>query len=326
MKYRAAVVGLGRIGQEYDYDAPLDVDGSILTHARAFALHPGFELVAGVDPSATQRDRFSAKYGRPAYPTQAAMLAAEHPEIVAVCSPTAGRTTLLREAIASRPKAVIAEKPLAMDVASGRDIVDSARRQDCMLLVNFIRRFEPGANRLRAMVARGELGAIFKAVAWYSNGLRNNASHLVDLLRFILGESRSSRVLRRGGQTGDGDVEPDFAVEIGSTPAYILAAKEQCYSLFEFQLLGEKGRALYASGGSRIHIERAGEDPLFPGFRALENEPARIESEMQRYQWHVVDSLHRCLATGEPPASDGNSALGTLEVIASIERQCKEPA
>lgn len=325
MKYRAAVVGLGRIGQEYDYDAPLDVGGSILTHARAFALHPGFKLVAGVDPSSTQRQRFIAKYGCPAYATQAEMLAAENPEIVAVCSPAAGRAPLLREALASRPKAVIAEKPLAVDVASGRDIVDHALRQKCMLLVNFIRRFEPGANRLRSMVAQGELGAIFKVVAWYSNGLRNNASHLVDLLRFILGESGSSRVLRRGAQADGADVEPDFTIEFGATPAYILAARERCYSLFEFELLGEKGRARYASGGSLIRVERAGEDPLFPGFRALEDKPVRIESELQRYQWHVVESLHRCLATGQPPASDGRSALGTLEVIESIEGQCQEP-
>jgi predicted dehydrogenase len=64
-KFSSVVVGLGRIGQGFDYDN-LD-DSAILTHASGFAYHEGFELIGAVDPDETQRMRFEKKYNCPAY-------------------------------------------------------------------------------------------------------------------------------------------------------------------------------------------------------------------------------------------------------------------
>ena len=55
-KLAAVVLGLGQIGQGYDYDHP--DDSLILTHATGFAYHEAYELVAAVDPDPFQRERF----------------------------------------------------------------------------------------------------------------------------------------------------------------------------------------------------------------------------------------------------------------------------
>src|SRR4026207_202026 len=55
------IVGLGRIGMEYDLE--LDPSRYVYSHARAFSQHPAFRLVAGVDPAPERRRMFEAAYG-----------------------------------------------------------------------------------------------------------------------------------------------------------------------------------------------------------------------------------------------------------------------
>src|SRR5664279_298267 len=105
----AAVIGLGSIGQGYDYDS----EGLILTHARAFARHPGFELLAGVDPDANQRERFERQYHLPTSPDAA----------------------IFAQILAARPKAVLCEKPLAQTLADAQGMVAAAAAAGCALAV-----------------------------------------------------------------------------------------------------------------------------------------------------------------------------------------------
>ena len=47
------------------YDQHLPADDFVLSHARAFHLHPNFELVGAVDPDSILRDLFSKTYSLP---------------------------------------------------------------------------------------------------------------------------------------------------------------------------------------------------------------------------------------------------------------------
>ena len=54
-RFTAAVVGLGQVGQGYDYNSP--DDSVILTHSTALKFHPRFESIGGVDQDPVQRER-----------------------------------------------------------------------------------------------------------------------------------------------------------------------------------------------------------------------------------------------------------------------------
>ncbi len=108
MIFRAAVVGLGNIGQEYDYSWP---DNSrILTHASAFHYHAGFDLVGGVDPNDERRRRFEAKFSRPAFESVEKMRAAVSPEVVAVAVPTEMHSAVINDIVRIPIRAIICEK------------------------------------------------------------------------------------------------------------------------------------------------------------------------------------------------------------------------
>lgn len=319
--YSAVVVGLGSIGQGYDYDT----EGLILTHARAFARHPGFELLAGVDPNAYQRERFEQQYHLPAYPDCAALLAAVNPEVMALSVPTSLHAATLMQVLAAHPKAVLCEKPLAQTLTDAQRMVAAAATAGCTLAVNYVRRFDPGVQELKHAIDARQYGEIYKGVAWYSKGLRNNGTHLVDLLRYLLGEANGYALIELGRKWQQLDPEPDFRIRFGATEVYFLSARGECFSHFHIELLATGGRLVYADGGSDIRARRVCNDPVFSGYRQLDPQNFRFCADMGRYQWHALESLYQHLNNGTALASDGVSALATQELVENIINLC-EPA
>ena len=314
----AAVVGLGRIGLEFDYGS--DSPDFVLTHSRAYAMHPGFRLVAGVDRDAGQRRRFETLYRAPAFESVAAMHAAIQPEVLSVAVATPALTATFREALEGRPKAILCEKPFALDAEEASASLELARHAGCTVMVNYIRRYEPGVRALRALLADGTLGTVEKGQAWYAKGLYNNASHTIDLLRLLLGEVDAVEVLKPGRVLGR-DCEPDFLVRIGHAEIWFLAHAYENYSFGSLDLLAGKGRVLYGRGGHEIDLWKVEPSAVFEGYRVLGAAPERIPTAMSRYQAHVLDGLWATVTGGARNASDGENAVANLRVLDEIGRK-----
>ena len=162
------------------------------------------------------------------------------------------------------------------------------------------------------------IGELYKGTVWYSKGLLNNGSHFVDLLRFLLGNVSEIKILNKGRKWGDQDPEPDVCIRFGETAVYFLSAREECFSIGDIELIGTRGKIRYAEGGAVIEVRKTEPGPLFPGYTILSQEKQTIPTDLKRYQWHVLDHLHRHLLYGTPLYSDGKSATETLEVIETI--------
>lgn len=312
----AAVVGLGAIGQDYDIDCR--DDSRVLTHAHAYEVHPGFRLAAGVDPALEARERFTRRFGLPAYPDIGRMLASMHADVVSVAVPTALHAAAFEACAAAGVRAVICEKPLAPSVEEAGRMVARARAAGMKVLVNYMRRCDPGVAELGRRIAAGRFGEIYKGQVWYGKGLRHGGSHLLDLLLHLLGAAGPFDIVSPGRALADGDRDPDFRVRIGGTDVHFLAVRSEHFAFAKIDLLGTAGRIEYAQGGYRITAWSAADSPLFPGQRALPAEGEPLANDMRRYQYHVLEELHRCLQSGAEPVSSGASALATLELTEAI--------
>lgn len=313
-RFDAVVAGLGNVGLRYD----LGVQGGerVASHARAFATHPGYRLVAGIDPSEEGRALLEQHHKVPAFPDVAAMLSAGiRPEVWSIAVSTPLHFRFFENIIALRPTAILCEKPLAESVAEGERMVAAVAESNCALAVNYMRRFEPGVLALRRLIAEGALGEIYKGNAWYSKGLLNNGSHVIDLLSFLLGDAGSIQVLDAGRKWEGRDPEPDVCLSFGSARVVLLATREECFSHIGFEIVGTGGTARYIDGGHRIELRRARSEPALPGYRILAPEIEVLPTDLKRYQWHVVDALHRHLCEGGPLHSSGASALVSLRTI-----------
>ena len=323
-RFGAAVLGLGKIGQGFDYDR--SDDSVVATHASAYARHPGYELLAGVDPDPVQRNRFEEKFRLPAYPDIRSLMEHHSPDIFSVASPSEQHLSVFLEVVEHKPLAIICEKPIAVTGQDGRRMQLLAEQNRCALLVNYMRRFEPGSMEVERMVHSNEMGGVFKGVAWYSKGLLNNGSHFIDLLRYWLGEVTAVEVMSEGRKWSGLDPEPDICLHFNETPVYLLAGREELFSVGKIDLFCTKGTVSYADFGNLIELRKTCESPFFEGYTILGPDVVRVKTDLKRYQMHVLEGLYRHLTLGEELNSDGRSATATLDVIERVRDQLDKGA
>jgi predicted dehydrogenase len=162
--YRAAVIGLGRMGSTFDDE--IKQGGQFFMpycHAPTYVASPHTELVAGVDPHAEQGAIFAQRWGLESgqiYADYREMLEAEKPDFVSLCTTARHRAAIMIDAINAGVKAIWAEKPFTLSLAEADEVIDLCDRKGVAVVVNCSRRYNVFFTEARRMVEEGELGEI----------------------------------------------------------------------------------------------------------------------------------------------------------------------
>ena len=317
---KCMIIGLGQIG--LGYDLALDSENAVYTHARAFSVHPAFELVGAVDPAETQRDIFMRHYNQPAYQNIASALEAKTVSVIVIASPTSQHSLILKEVLAhSSPKAILCEKPLAHDLQEAREMVEACESAGVKLFVNYMRRADPGSIEIKTRIESGQIAAPIKGVAWYSKGFLHNGSHFFNLLEFWLGPFVNAKILDAGRLWDNQDPEPDVQVEFERGKIVFIAAWEESFSHHTIELLSPSGRLRYDQGGKLTTWQSSYAHPDFVGYKILQMLPEMLANGMNHYQWHVADQLANALSDKPHTLSTGRQSLVTLEAMHQIINQ-----
>lgn len=314
------IIGLGQIGMGYDFD--ITVKSVILTHARAISVHPAFFLVGAVDVSPLKRARFEQRYGVPAFDQVEVALRQLQPDVVVIATSTQSHASVLAEVIkVCQPKLVLCEKPLAYELDDARSMVEMCEKAGIALFVNYIRRADPGVVEIKRRFNHGEISAPVKVNAWYSKGIFNNGSHILNLLEMWLGDISDATPINSGRLWDNHDPELDVEIQFELGSAIFRSAWEECYSHNCIELLSRSGRLRYDKGGEVIEWQGVHESPNFGGDNVLTDQKEFIANGMGMYQWHVCDQVFKQLAGMVTSLCTGRQALATLEVIDSIIRK-----
>lgn len=127
-------------------------------HAESWARLPDAQIVAVVDIRTERAQRLADLYGLGHYYTdyrEAVVL--PNVDVVSVCTPTFLHAEMAAFA-AELGKQVISEKPLALTLEQGDQMIAAARQHDVRLGVGFMRRHSPVVDALREYLAAGNLG------------------------------------------------------------------------------------------------------------------------------------------------------------------------
>jgi predicted dehydrogenase len=319
---KAAVIGLGQIGMGYDYQS--QNSRFRMTHCSAYHYHSDFELIAGVDPNADLIRAFEKKYASLGYKTVEQLFEKHALDVVSICVPTDYHYITFKKVAESGIHNILLEKPIAATLQEAKKIAKIAEKKKIRLLINYIRRFDPGILQLKTDIEKGEWGEIEKVSVWYSKGMLNNASHFIDLLIFLLGEIEKIEVINDGRLLENQDIEPDFQLKFDNgSIAYFLAAKEENFSLLEVEIITEKGRIRLINGGEEIETWKVSADPVYPGYRILKKLESSYVTEFNQYQHNVLHSFVTALRNKQPFLSNETSALESLKVVNFIQEQLK---
>ena len=131
----------------------------------AIRRHPGFELVAVADCVEAVRDEIARDNGVAAYADLTGLLAHPGLQVVYIATPTGLHVEQVLQCLAAG-KHVLVEKPMAEDVARALPLVEAARRSDRTVLVGHSHGYDLPVQRMRELIAGGELGRVRMVHTW----------------------------------------------------------------------------------------------------------------------------------------------------------------
>lgn len=322
--FRAALVGLGNIA--WRFDAAPSPDGRPRSHAGAYLAAPGVTLVAGCDPDPVRRREFSAAHGLPAHADLESLLAAERPDIVSICSPTARHAADVRVCLGAGAPMLWLEKPPAASLDELDALVRLAEAGGATVLVNYQRRYEPAYRRLRQACLGAGPGALRHLEVVYSRGIGVNGVHFLDIALFLLGDPEVFRVSGR-----DDPADPDHPcfqiVFENGVRASVTGIAGLPFHDLDVTATFEGGRLAVLHGGLAAREEVRVEHERFPGFfRLAEVPPGLVPQDPGDNLGAALGDLLAAHAAGRAPASSLRTARGAQRLLEAVRARPGEAA
>ena len=308
-------MGAGRIGALYDSPG----DAMTLTHCHAYANSPRFELAGVVDSDPRAARAAASRWTTSEFTSLADALAATKPDVVSVCTPARGRREIIEAIVASRPRFVFLEKPVASDKVEADAVAAAILGSGVDCMVNYPRLFDTTVIEVARAAAAGEYGPLISGVACYSKGLRNNGSHLITLVQRVSGEIREGVLLDEKCDFRDDDPSASALLRLASGASFFLVAvDERAYSIIDVTFFFRDARIHFRNFGLEVCVSRPRNDPVFAGYRDLASQDAYAPTSLGRSLDLAAEQIARRLDNGSPFASDLDGAMRAEGLIDRI--------
>lgn len=312
--FSVLIIGAGQIGAFFDSPAQT----AVLTHGHAFARHPGFQPPSFVDIDQEKAGQAARIWGGKAYPSIDEAFRQGKFDVAVVAVPDEFHYEVLKQLVAHPVKCVLAEKPLAKTLSQATKI--SALYRDCgiPIAVNYMRRFVPEFLDLRARIASGEFGEFLGGCGYYGKGTLHNGSHLVDLLRFLLGEIASATGLCCIRDWSEADPSWSAVLDLCCGGRVMLQAVDcRHYTIFELDLLFGRKRVRMVDSGFALELYDTQDSSMFQGYRTLSS-PTRQDTSLSSAFYAAADAIHAFLTAGEPLPCTATDGVKAIEICSGI--------
>jgi predicted dehydrogenase len=305
--------------------------------ARAFAddlrLLPDAQLLAVGSRNQVTADQFAAEFAVPHSHGSYAELAADPDvEAIYVSTPHPGHLAATLLAL-ENGKAVLCEKPFAMDRDEAQRMVDAARSAGVFLMEAMWTRFLPHIARVREILAEGTLGELVYLTAEHGQWFAKDAAHrlfapalgggaLLDLgiypvsfAHFVFGAPASVRAVSTPAFTG-----------VDATTSMLLTYDSGAHAVLTTTLAAASSNPAVIYG-TEARLEIAGTFYVPTSFRVVSRSGEVLESftspdEGRGMQYEAAE-VHRCLRAGltESPLLPLDESLQIMGVIDEIRAQ-----
>ncbi len=315
-------------------------------HQDAWARLPGARVVAVCDADRGRAEDAAGRLpGAAAFTDAEAMLDEARPDVIDMVTPPATRLALTRAA-ASRGIAVIAQKPLADDLAGAEAVVAAAGGTTLLVHENF--RFMPWFQEARRVLDSGVLGRPLNLTYRFRPGDGQGADaylarqpyfqtmprfvvhevgvHLFDTFRFLLGEITGVFArLRRHNKVIAGEDTAMVLCDFANGATGLFDAN---------RLLDHPSQDPRMTGGTML-LEGSEATLRLDGFGALHLRPQGGDEQAHPYTWEqrgfggdavlrTIAHLAAHLTTGAPTDHTGAQYLRNTRLVDAAYRSAAE--
>ena len=251
-----------------------------------------------------------------------------------VVSASARSHFALAKAALEHGKHAFVEKPLALHVEEGEELVRMARARDVRLMVGHLLLYHPAVQRLKAYIDQGELGELryvhsqrlnLGQIRRDENAMWSLAPHDISVALYLLAQepvsvSAQGRGFLRAGVHDLVFLTVEFA---NGTLAHCHVSWLDPHKVRCFTVVGSKKMAVFddMAGREKLRIFDQGVD--FPDVEYGDRHTLRFgdiySPRIDISEPLYLECLHfvKCIQEGKRPLTDGENGLAVLRVLAA---------
>ena len=257
---------------------------------------------------------------------------------LAIATPAPTHADLAIQALEAG-KDVFVEKPMALNVSDGEQMVEIARKQGRILMVGHVLEYHSAILKLKELLDKGELGKVqyiysnrlnIGRFRMEENALWSFAPHDISILLRLLGDMPEEVACHGGAYLNHeiADVTMSTFKFSNDVRAHIFVSWLHPFKEQKLVVVGDKQMMVF--------------DDTLPWDRKLRLYPHRVDwvsgripvankAEAENVQIEEVEPLQEecrhfllCIATREQPRSNGESGLKVLQVLESCQRSLRQ--
>jgi predicted dehydrogenase len=327
-KINYAIIGCGRIASR---------------HIEAINLIPAAKLSAVCDIIEERAEKYASENNIRSYKNYHTMLKNENIDVVNIMTPSGMHPQHAIEIMENYKKHIIIEKPMALKIADGEKMIETAKKNGVKLFAVLQNRYNKAVKKIREAVVNGIFGKLVLGTVrlrwargqayydrdpwrgtWLLDGgaLTNQAIHHIDLLQWMFGEVES--VFARA-QTSL------VKVEVEDTAVCTLKFKNGALGVIEattaarpddleasLSILGEKGTAIIEGASVNKLVTWTFSDVDMSEF--YERPPNVYGFGHNEFLAEVTESL----INNTPPLIDGMEGLKCVRLLNAIYQSVEE--
>jgi predicted dehydrogenase len=322
-KFRTVLIGFGQVGEGYANDPLMARHYPYASHAQVLAQHSHFSWDAVVDLSEAALTVARERWGIPLVAKTLEVVDKQYrPEVAVIATPPATRLALLEQMPGLR--AVLVEKPLCSTVAEGQQFLDYCQQHHIQVQVNLWRRADETFRSLAAGELSQLIGQPQAVFGLYGRGLLNNATHLVDFVRMLLGEIEAVQAVGGvspypAGPLPD-DVNLPFNLRLGKGVVVTFQPlRFEQYRENSLDIWGEKGRLQIVQEGLSLLLHPRQANRAMQGEGEIASDyPQLLTSTVGQAFYRMYSNLAAALQNEDELWSPGTSALQTAKIVQAI--------
>ncbi|MFN2541821.1 MAG: Gfo/Idh/MocA family protein [Chthoniobacterales bacterium] len=306
--FRVGLIGTGRVARRHLY-------GYRKTRKAT--------VVAAADPDAKQRGKAQSRFRiANVYSAFRDMLRRERLDIVSVCAPPRFHLPAVLAAAEAGVKAVLCEKPIALNLQEADEMIRACRARGVMLVIGHQRRFAPQHQYAKALLEQKTIGELRHVLAECPPDILRAGIHSIDLLLDRLGPlTRVTASLSNGrGGGARGPEEASLSYQSGDRDSWVylefanglqatLRVDARSSLDAKMTFLGDNGvMEVWTDGGLRY---RRSQDQSWT-IPAMKLNPYLDDFYLE------IDSVLCALSSNSPVAVPGEAGRNSLEAVLAI--------
>ena len=257
-------------------------------------------------------------------------------DAIAIATPAPTHYSLTKIAL-ELGKDMFVEKPLALTVKEGEELVNLAEKKSLVLMVGHLLEYHPAVVKLKELIASRKLGKIyyiyshrlnFGKIRRGENILWSFAPHDIAVILRLLGEMPIE--VSSAGESYITPGVPDVTVSNLAFPngvqAHVFVSWLNPFKEQKLVIMASRNMVVFDDTGADKLVVYPHQIDWKKGYLPTANkrEGKRIKIEDTEPLKIECEHFLKCINTGEKPLTDGQSALNVLKVLGACQKSLKE--